>query len=98
MSIERAIYKRLGPVSKLFSLGIGTLGLLPNGDIIVGAGDGTIAKLSIQTMQVVAKQEVLGAVTSIAFTGDNTHFFCGTSQVTSILNSFDFHFLKNKLF
>lgn len=55
VSIERAIYKRLGPVSKLFSLGIGTLGLLPNGDIIVGAGDGTIAKLSIQTMQVIAK-------------------------------------------
>jgi cilia- and flagella-associated protein 52 len=47
VSIERAIYKRLGPVSKLFSLGVGTLGLLPNGDILVGAGDGTIAKLSV---------------------------------------------------
>lgn len=47
ISIERAIFKRLGPVSKLFSLGIGTIGLLPNGDIIVGSGDGTIAKLSI---------------------------------------------------
>lgn len=47
INIERAIYKRLGPVKKLFSLGIGTIGLLPNGDIIVGAGDGTLAKLSI---------------------------------------------------
>lgn len=78
ISIERAIYKRLGPVSKLFSLGIGTIGLLPNGDIIVGAGDGTLAKLSIQNMTIIAKTEVLGAPSSISFTGDYTHFFCGT--------------------
>lgn len=65
----------------MFSLGIGTIGLLPNGDVIVGAGDGTIAKLSIQSMDVVAKADVLGAVSSIAFTGDYTHFFCGTQQV-----------------
>jgi len=47
INISRAIFKRLGPVKKLFSQGIGTIGLLPNGDIIVGAGDGTLAKLSI---------------------------------------------------
>jgi len=32
-------------------------------------------------MDVVAKADVLGAVSSIAFTGDYTHFFCGTQQV-----------------
>lgn len=47
VNIERAIFKRLGPIKKLFCLGVGTLGILPNGDIIVGAGDGTLAKLSI---------------------------------------------------
>ena len=47
INIERALFKRLGPVKKLFSLGVHSLGLLPNGDIIVGAGDGTIAKLSV---------------------------------------------------
>lgn len=31
-------------------------------------------------MQITAKSEVLGAVTSITFTGDYTNFFCGTSQ------------------
>lgn len=31
-------------------------------------------------MDVVAKADVLGAVSSIAFTGDYTHFFCGTQQ------------------
>lgn len=47
INIERAIFKRLGPSKKLFSMGVGTLGILPNGDIIVGSGDGYIAKLSI---------------------------------------------------
>jgi len=37
-------------------------------------------------MTIISKQEVLGAVTSIAFTGDYTHFFCGTSQVNKIAN------------
>lgn len=47
ISIERALFKRLGPYNKLFSLGISALGQLPNGDIIVGAGDGSLNKLSI---------------------------------------------------
>lgn len=47
INIERAIFKRLGPIKNLFSLGVLTLGLLPNGDIIAGAGDGKIAKISI---------------------------------------------------
>ncbi len=42
----------MGPVSKLFSLGVKTLGILPNGDLIVGSGDGTLAKLSIQDMKI----------------------------------------------
>jgi hypothetical protein len=54
INIEKAIYKRLGPVKKLFSLGITTIHLLPNGDIILGAGDGKIAKISIQNMQLMA--------------------------------------------
>lgn len=80
ISIEKAIFKRLGPVKKLFSLGIGVIGLLPNGDIIVGAGDGTIAKLSISTMTILSSSELLGGISSISFTGDYTNFFCGTNQ------------------
>lgn len=56
------------------------MGILPNGDIIVGSGDGTVAKLSIQNMNILAANQVLGGVSSITFTGDYTHFFCGTSQ------------------
>ena len=47
VSIERAIFKRIGPYNKLFSQGVTSLGQLPNGDVIVGAGDGSLNKLSI---------------------------------------------------
>lgn len=80
INIEKAIYKRLGPVKKLFSMGVSTLRILPNGDIVAGAGDGTIGKISIQNMKQTAQCQVLGSVTSISFTGDSSHFFCGTAQ------------------
>lgn len=41
-------------MKKLFSLGITTIHLLPNGDIILGAGDGKLGKISIQNMQMIA--------------------------------------------
>lgn len=78
--MEKAIYKRVGPIKKLFSLGINCIRILPNGDLIVGSGEGKLGRISIQTMQLSQQNEVMGAVTSIAFTGDFTHFFCGTSQ------------------
>lgn len=31
-------------------------------------------------MNILAQSEVLGSVSSIALTGDSTHFFCGTQQ------------------
>eukprot|EP01015_Nassula_variabilis_P029619 TRINITY_DN6378_c0_g1_i5.p1 TRINITY_DN6378_c0_g1~~TRINITY_DN6378_c0_g1_i5.p1 ORF type:complete len:563 (-),score=111.82 TRINITY_DN6378_c0_g1_i5:24-1712(-) len=78
--LDKAIFKRVGPVKKLFSLGVNAIQILPNGDIIVGAGDGTLAKLSIQDMSIKAKNTVLGGISSLTFTGDYTHFFCGTLQ------------------
>lgn len=50
INIEKAIYKRVGPVKRLFSLGITAIKILLNGDIIVGTGEGKIAKISIQNM------------------------------------------------
>ena len=47
VNIERAIYKRMAPYGKNFSLGVRSLAILPNNDLIVGGGDGTIAKISV---------------------------------------------------
>ena len=80
ISLERAIYKRSGPARKLFSQGVQSLGLMANGDLLVGAGDGTIAKLGSQNLQVKGESSVLGSVNSITLTQDNTHFFLGTGQ------------------
>lgn len=80
INLTNAIFKRVGPVKGLFSLGVTALALLPNGDIIIGSGEGKLAKVSVQTMQTKVSTQVLGGVSSIAFTGDFTHFFCGTNQ------------------
>ena len=45
-NLERGIFKRTGPVRKLFSQGLNCMKLLMNGDLLVGAGDGTLAKIS----------------------------------------------------
>ena len=80
LNLERAIYKRSGPARKLFSLGVQCMELLPNGDLLVGTGEGIIAKLGCQNLAVKAQSQVMGAVTSISLTGDGTHFFLGTNQ------------------
>jgi cilia- and flagella-associated protein 52 len=38
VNIDKAIYKRVGPVKRLFSLGISIIRILPNGDLVVGTG------------------------------------------------------------
>ena len=80
IALDKAIFKRVGPVKKLFSLGISSIKQLPDGDLIIGAGDGTLGRVSIDSMQIVAKSEVMGGITSITFTSDYSHFFCGTNQ------------------
>lgn len=47
IDVENAIHKRIAPAGKLFSLGVTKIGMLENGDMIIGAGDGTLAKISI---------------------------------------------------
>ena len=73
----------MAPYGKNFSLGVKSLGILPNGDFLVGAGDGTVAKISIQTMKVKKRTKVWGGVSSLTFTQDFTHFFAGTDEVRS---------------
>lgn len=47
INLNRRLFKRVGPHNTLFSQGINCLQLLANGDLLVGAGDGTVAKLLI---------------------------------------------------
>lgn len=45
ISLERLLFKRIGPAKNLFQMGVNCINTLPNGDLLVGAGDGTIAKV-----------------------------------------------------
>lgn len=74
----RAAFVQVAP-KKCFSLGITASAMLPDGDILLGTGDGTVAKMCGQTLKIKLQSQVLGGVTSIALTRDNTHFFCGTT-------------------
>jgi WD40 repeat protein len=82
VSLTMNLFKRIGPTKKLFSQGIQSIKLLSNGDLLLGAGDGTIAKVGSHDMLVKQQAKVMGAVTSLSLTADSTHFFCGTSKAT----------------
>jgi len=79
VSLDRALFKTSCP-KKCFSLGITCSAALPSGDMVVGTGDGTIARIGRESLKIKSQCQVLGGVTSIALTTDGSHFFCGTSQ------------------
>lgn len=82
INLVNNLFKRLGPNKKLFSQGVQSIKLLANGDLLLGAGDGLIAKVNSLDFNVKKSAKVMGAVTSLSLTADSTHFFCGTSKAT----------------
>jgi WD40 repeat protein len=82
ISLDKRLFKRIGPAKRLFQKGINVMKLLSNGDLLVGAGDGTVAKLSTTNLALKSEAKVMGACTSISVTADDTHFFVGSSKAT----------------
>lgn len=80
IDLANKIYKRQGPLKDLFPQGVNTIKLLPNSDILVGSGDGTIAKLDYRNLKIKAQSKIMGSVTSIAPTADSAYFFASTNQ------------------
>mmetsp|Transcript_5183 Transcript_5183/g.8782 ORF Transcript_5183/g.8782 Transcript_5183/m.8782 type:complete len:622 (+) Transcript_5183:78-1943(+) len=82
VELGHALFKQYTPKggpTKTFALGITTSALLPDGDMILGTGNGLLARVSADTLRVKQQCQVLGGVTSVALTQDGTHFFCGTT-------------------
>lgn len=52
IDLDKAIFKRVAPCYNLFSMGVKTIHCMPNKDLLIGAGDGTLAKISIQNMMI----------------------------------------------
>ncbi|CAD7968475.1 unnamed protein product [Amoebophrya sp. A120] len=82
IQLGRCLYKRSAGNKKNFSLGITATLILDNGDIICGTGAGLLVKFSAADLSVRAmtKEPLMGGVTSIAKTADNTHMFVGTDK------------------
>jgi hypothetical protein len=80
IDMKNAIYKRVGPLKKLFPQGINVIKMLPNSDLIVGTGEGLLAKVGHSDMKIKSEFKLMGAVTSISLTADSSYFFAGTDQ------------------
>jgi len=79
--LEQALYKKSGPKNHSpFSLGITASAMLVGGDLLIGTGDGTIARIDKNNMTVKHVAHVLGSVMSITLTSDGSHFFVGTKD------------------
>ncbi|KAJ3312304.1 Cilia- and flagella-associated protein 52 [Boothiomyces sp. JEL0838] len=82
VSLKSKLFKKAGPPKEkdLFSLGILSTALSPNGDsVIAGCGDGTIAVLGLPNLNILKSTKVSGSVTSISFDSP-TKFHAGTAQ------------------
>lgn len=77
-----------GPKQKI-SLGVLTVQLTRDGHLVMGGGDGTIALLQKDTLNVVKRVKLMGGVTSVATNGGE--IFAGTSEsiIYKISNSFE---------
>lgn len=82
IDLQRLLFRKIGPAKGCFQQGITVVSILPNADLLIGAGDGTIAKISSGNMVVKSQAKVMGGVTSITLTADATHFFAGTNKAT----------------
>jgi WD40 repeat protein len=80
IQIENGIFKRVAPVKNLFGNGVRLIRVMPNGDLLVASGSGTIARIDIQRLNIRNSAELEGSITGIGLTNDETSFFCGTSR------------------
>lgn len=71
--------KSVGPERVKFEQGVQSIAVVGNGDIIVGAGDGTTALVKPSTWRVSKSQKLEGGVTSIGVRGVGHEFFAGTA-------------------
>jgi len=78
VTLDNALFKTSFP-KKCFSLGVTSLAVHPSGDIIVGSGDGTIARITNGNFKIKVQCQVLGGVTSMTLANDGKHFMCGTN-------------------
>ena len=92
IALGHLVFKRSGPVKK-FSQGVTYMAKTKSGNLIVGAGDGTVAVVKKDTFKVVRRLQLEGRITALQLNAKGDHFFVGTAQCNTYLvhlNSFDY--------
>ena len=70
IDLKTYVYKRIGPLKRLFSQGISVIKILPNSDIIAGTGEGVLAKINFSDFKIKCESKVLGSITSITISSE----------------------------
>ena len=89
VSLDNSLYKASGPPKKPFSQGVSCVLRTSRGNLIVGAGDGTVAVVMADTFKVVRRERVAGGVTSLALNAAGDHFFVATNKCNISLVKLD---------
>lgn len=80
VSLGPKLFKTAGPKKRAFSQGITCLTKTLKGNIIIGAGDGTVALLKSDGLSIVRKVKLSGGITSLALNAAGDHVFVSTDQ------------------
>lgn len=80
IQIENGIFQRVAPIKNLLGNGVKMIQMMPNGDLLVASGSGTVARIDIQRLKIRNSAELEGSITGLALTKEHTSFFCGTSR------------------
>jgi len=83
INTETRLFQHVGPTKELFSQGISSLAILKTGEVVCGAGDGTVnvcGTLEQKFKRTKKSQKVDGPVTSVALRGQGHQFFVGTGK------------------
>lgn len=82
VNVKTKILRSQGPTKGLFGNGVTCMTMLPNNDLIIGTGDGTVAYLQPSTFAVKRKATLEGSITSVSLAGKGEYFFAGTDHAS----------------
>ena len=80
IQIENGIFQRVAPIRNLFGNGVRLIRIMPNGDLLVASGSGTVARIDIQRLSIRNSAELEGCITGMTLSREETSFFCGTTR------------------
>lgn len=80
ISLQSGNLKSVGPEKTKFVGGVESVQCLPNGNLVVGSGDGTVAIVKVSTWKAISAKKVEGSVSSVALRGEGHEFYVGTAS------------------